>query len=155
MRKLNDLNNTKFVMFQQKITNIFKKIKIKYISFSKKFEKQYIEKKKWFRVEKYQRENVEKLCNVFEINYDNLNITFRITKMFFSQSFKIWQIVDIYILIEFYYNEFIRDCILKNEIDLNKTWIIVKFLLVVNIVHFLTFSFIVYMNFLTNIDFLQ
>ena len=124
--------NQKFKTYIDVVVDELIQNKIQFIFSSKTFVKQFVKSKKYLNVSKYQRENIKEFCEILEIEWFEKKTIFRIKNITISQFFKIWQIVSIFVMYQFFLNSNIRDIILANVVDLNKTWVITRLLLHVN-----------------------
>ena len=116
----------------QLLTSEMKEKQIVYNISTEKVEKDFRKNQTYLNVEKYQRENIENVCETLDITYQKLTkIIYRIHDMTLSHVLKFWQIIEISVLLNFFLDFIIRVCFLVDCVDLEKTWITIEFLLVI------------------------
>ena len=77
----------------------------------------------------YQRENLIEICEILNIFFID---TFRMLEMILSQSFQYWQSLEIKTIKNFEKKERIRFIFFVDVVDLEKTWIMIEWLLSIN-----------------------
>ena len=103
--------------------------RIQYVESTKKFIQEYKDIQTYFDNLRYQRQNLKKSCKLLNIVYREESIVYRTKNMTLFQQLKFWQVIAIKIIANFYRNEWFRDCIIADTVDLKKIWTIVEFLL--------------------------
>ena len=84
----------------------------------------------WFNKIKYQHEDHFKICKI--LNIENLNML-KLSEMRFSTAFHFWQFVMIKIFMKFSKNTFLQEIILTDVVNLDKTWTLIDYLIIVSL----------------------
>ena len=84
----------------------------------------------WFNKIKYQHKNHLNVCEI--LNIENLDVS-KLFKMRLSTIFHFWQFMIIKALMKFSKNAFFWEIILTDVVDLNKTWTLIDYFMIVNL----------------------
>jgi len=118
----NELKVSQMSSREQLTSNIIKS--------SKKALKTFRKQQKWLNNQIYQQENHVKACKNLEIVNFKMS---KIPEMRKSISLKFWQSVIIDAMMKFAEQTYLHDEILSDVIDLEKTWMIIDFFLIVDL----------------------
>ena len=99
---------------------------MKYDFSNEQFAKKFARAQSLFDSTLYQRNNVKRVCRLFQISWNELNIIYKISNMTIFQQLRDWQIIDIKVLFDFVSNDDIRKCIFADVVDFEKTWMLIK-----------------------------
>ena len=104
---------------------------IVYATFDEKIEKNFDAIERYLDNLKYQSQNHIESCATIEIEWQRKTIKYRILDMSYSQELYFWQLVIINWLREMIASQILRDCILEDYMNFDKTIEIIAYLLTI------------------------
>ena len=117
---------------------------IVYATFDEKIEKNFDAIERYLDNFKYQSQNHIESCVTIEIKWQKKTIKYRIFDMSYNQELYFWQFVIINWLREMIANQILRDCILENYMNFDKTIEIIAYLLTIRSKRFSLYIFLLF-----------
>ena len=115
---------------------------IVYATFDEKIEKNFDAIERYLNNFKYQSQNHIESCATIEIEWQRKTIKYRILDMSYSQELYFWQLVIINWLREMIASQILRDCILEDYMNFDKTIEIIAYLLTIRSKRFSLYIFL-------------
>ena len=115
---------------------------IVYATFDEKIEKNFDAIERYLNNFKYQSQNHIESCATIEIKWQKKTIKYRIFDMSYNQELYFWQLVIINWLREMIASQILRDCILEDYMNLDKTIEIIAYLLTIRSKRFSLYIFL-------------
>ena len=108
-----------------------------YVKFDKRAIVNFNRIKSWLKSIVYERDNLIKFYLRINISWrDVININYRVEKITINIVFRIWQIIVINFMLKNLSNSFVKICILKNYMNIEKIVKILRFQTIINIFSF-------------------
>ena len=123
---------------------------IVYATFDEKIEKNFDAIERYLNNFKYQSQNHIKSCATIEIKWQRETIKYRIFDMSYNQELYFWQLVIINWFRKMIASQILRDCILEDYMNLDKTIEIIAYLLTIRSKRFSLYIF--FFSFFSSLD---